>query len=576
MADDMKKAEEAVQNQTGHVDFEDLNLTEDQIRIRKLELEINKERDAIILANPNKLPVAVWFIIPNELGERFCFYGITPILKNFLKYQLGYNIAADANALKDIFMGLCYFTPILGAIISDSYLDKFKTIVSLSSIYILGLIVLTITSWPTVMGVATTQLSRVGPLLGLLMIAIGTGGIKPCVSAHGGDQFLSVQTYGLQAFYNYFYMSINVGALISSTISPMIAQTEYFPWPLAKNQTLTEYFAPKGLKAPLGNGYPYSFLMLTCFMIAAMGIFIAGFKTYRVVPPAGRFILFDHIKTGITYAGFRMKMKREEAYKATADIHTEGMVVEMLDLIKVIGAIWPAPIFWMVFGQNSGPWQDMGEQMVVPFGGSQKSFFGTETLNNFWNPFFICVMAPILANYVYPIIDKRFGVRAFGLQQRMVVGQVLAALSFVVSALLQRWVNGTCAAGEEKDSCAGTVSILWLILLYVIITLGECFFSISGLNFTYTEVGKRTKSSCAALWLLTSGIGSFMSSAFLTATMSADQNAVAAGTKKYSEITWNRENFLWLLAGCCFASAVVQFIIARNYVPKAFRETAKF
>ncbi|KAJ3240035.1 hypothetical protein HDU78_002521 [Chytriomyces hyalinus] len=569
MPDDKKNVDESAPHLEEDLDL--LNLSEDQIRLMKLEAEMNKERDAILRANPDKLPVAVWFIIPNELGERFCFYGITPILKNFLKYQLGFNITADANSMKDIFMGLCYFTPILGAIISDSFLDKFKTIVSLSSIYILGLTVLTITSWPTAMGVATTQLSRTGPLIGLLMIAIGTGGIKPCVSAHGGDQFLSIQKYGLQAFYNYFYMAINVGALISSTVSPMIASNEYFPYPLAPGQNLTEYFAPKGLKPPLGNGYPYSFLMLTCFMVAAMAIFTAGFKVYRIVPPAGKFILFDHIKTGIAYAGNRLKMKRQDAYRATAGTHTEGMVIEMLDLIKVIGAIWPAPVFWMVFGQNSGVWQDMGEQMVIPFGLNQKSFFGTETLNNFWNPFFIVLFAPILANYVYPAIDKKYGEKVFGLQQRMVTGQVIASIAFVVSALIQRWVNNSCAPGEEKDTCASSVSILWEVLLYAIITLAECFFSISGLNFTYIEVGKRTKSSCAALWLLTSGIGSFMSSAFLKATMSADQTAVADGLKKYSEITWTRENFLWLLAGCCFGSAVIQYFISRSYVPKALR-----
>ncbi|KAI8618630.1 POT family-domain-containing protein [Chytriomyces sp. MP71] len=535
---------------------------------------MNKERDAKILANPNRLPTAVYFIIPNELGERFCYYGITPILKNFLKYQLGYHIPADANALKDAFSGLCYFTPILGAIISDSFLDKFKTIVSLSSLYLLGLIILTITSWPTIMGVATTQLSRVGPMIGLLFIAFGTGGIKPCVSAHGGDQFiLPAQKYGLQIFYNYFYMAINVGALVSSIVSPMIAQVQYFPWPDTGNKTLKQYF--DGLKPDSGNGYPYSFLMLTCFFFAAMSIFILGFKTYRVVPPAGKFILFDHFKVGFAYLGNRYgkKMSKEDAYQATCDVHTEGLVVEMFDLVAVIGAVWPAPFFWMAFNQNSGVWQDMGDQMVVPVGGTG-GFFGSEIVNNFWNPFYICLFAPLVANFLYPYIDRKFGEKAFGLQQRMVAGMLLASVAFIVSALMQRLINNSCVDGGEMDSCQSSVSIMLELILYAIMTLGEVLFSISGINFTYIEVGKRTKSSCAAIWLVLSGIGSFVSSALLKATMSVDQTRVANGETTYDKITWNRENFMWLLAGLCFGSCMIQYWISRNYIPKAMRSTA--
>ncbi|KAJ3016849.1 UNVERIFIED_CONTAM: hypothetical protein HDU68_011994, partial [Siphonaria sp. JEL0065] len=215
--------------------FAGLDMTPNQLRLKKLEIEMNKHIDEKIMENPEKMPLAVWYIIPNELGERFCYYGLTPILKNFLKYQLGYLTKVDANFMYHIFQGLCYYTPLLGSLLSDSYLDKFKTIVILSTVYVLGFLTLTITSWPTIMGVETTHLGRAGPLFGLLLITLGTGGIKPCVSAHGGDQFLDVQKYGLQKFYNYFYMAINTGALVASYASPAIQKKEYFTFP---NDTL--------------------------------------------------------------------------------------------------------------------------------------------------------------------------------------------------------------------------------------------------------------------------------------------------------------------------------------------------
>ncbi|KAJ3284975.1 PTR2-domain-containing protein [Rhizoclosmatium globosum] len=556
---DLKQYEEGIDGVLPKAsEFDGLDLTPNELRLKKLEIEMNAHIDAKIMQNPDKMPTAVWFIIPNELGERFCYYGLTPILKNFLKYQLGYLAKVDANFMYHIFQGLCYYTPILGSIISDSYLDKFKTITILSSLYTFGFLLLTITSWPTIMGVETTHLSRVGPLLALLCICFGTGGIKPCVSAHGGDQFLDVQKYGLQKFYNYFYMAINTGALVASYASPAIQKKEFFTFP---NDTLALWAAAH--VQPTGNGYPQAFLMLTCFMACAVGVFVFGFKYYRVVPPKGTFILTDIFKTAFAYLGNRSKMSSEEAYKKTCETHTEGSVVEMMDLGKVIAAIWPAPIFWMAFNQNGTVWQDLGDQMAVPFGGDKvTSFFDSETVNNIWNPFFIIILAPIFANWLFPFIDKKFGAEKFGLMQRMIAGQFVAGLTFILAAIIQKNVNANCYDGAAIDICQSSTSIGWQVLMYFFITFSECLFSISGLNFTYIEVGKRTKSFCAALWLFTVGTGSFLTSALLEGTLGADNT------------TWTRETFFYLVAGLCFASAIVQYLISRWYVPKALRPTA--
>lgn len=62
-------------------------------------------------------------------------------------------------------------------------------------------------------------------VLGLLLIALGTGGIKPCVSAFGGDQFkLPEQAKELGKFFSIFYLAINVGSLISTTLTPILRE----------------------------------------------------------------------------------------------------------------------------------------------------------------------------------------------------------------------------------------------------------------------------------------------------------------------------------------------------------------
>lgn len=61
-----------------------------------------------------------------------------------------------------------------------------------------------------------------GPMIGLFLIALGTGGIKPCVSAFGGDQFTADQSHLLQNFFSVFYFAINAGSLLSMLITPVL------------------------------------------------------------------------------------------------------------------------------------------------------------------------------------------------------------------------------------------------------------------------------------------------------------------------------------------------------------------
>ena len=100
-----------------------------------------------------------------------------------------------------VFKAICYLTPLFGAALSDSLLGKYDTVVYLSLVYLLGTGLLAFFAVPQFVSVAAI-------LVSLILIGFGTGGIKPCVSAHGGDQFLESQKENMNKFYNYFYMAI--------------------------------------------------------------------------------------------------------------------------------------------------------------------------------------------------------------------------------------------------------------------------------------------------------------------------------------------------------------------------------
>ena len=96
-----------------------------------------------------------------------------------------------------LFTSAVYFTPILGAVLCDVFLGKYRTILLLSIVYCLGHFALALNE------------TKMGLIIGLSLISIGAGGIKPCVSAHVGDQFGKSNSHLLERVFSWFYLSIN-------------------------------------------------------------------------------------------------------------------------------------------------------------------------------------------------------------------------------------------------------------------------------------------------------------------------------------------------------------------------------
>ena len=153
------------------------------------------------------MPKGIPYIIGNEAAERFSFYGMKGILVIFMTQYLFMlpgstsepmtNAAALANY--HLFTTAVYFFPILGALIADIVLGKYLTIMILSVVYCAGHAVL------AMMG--STEVMPPGIILaiGLILISVGSGGIKPCVSAHVGDQFGKQNANLLEKVFGWFY-----------------------------------------------------------------------------------------------------------------------------------------------------------------------------------------------------------------------------------------------------------------------------------------------------------------------------------------------------------------------------------
>jgi dipeptide/tripeptide permease len=559
----------------------------------KLEKEINKVIDAEILkyidhpilglqmkkpyfsrpSNPS-----LYFIIPNELAERFCYYGFVPLMKNMFGKALGYSkytYGADGKLSGEVdntipnyyrlnFDVATYCTPLFGAFVSDSYLDKYKTILSLGLFYLVGIYMLFFATNPNIMGVDAvfapimqadalnqtvldsgigflgaepyvSSIPRTPVFIALGLIAFGTGGIKPCVSAHGGDQFLDQQVFGLNQFYSFFYMAINVGAMVSSYVVPEIKKQSCF-----------------GAKE---DCYSYAYLVCAIVFTIAYIVFGIGKRYYRVVPPAGRFVVFDLIAV----AWSRMT----KGVDVTRAVYGNSLLVEAADFGKVILAILPTPIFWMGFNQNGSTWQDSTDRLG-------KSIFTSEQINAVLNPILIVILTPIFATQIYPRISKKFN-----LLQRVCLGYFFAAASFVLCALIEDHVTVRCKIDNTlatddyyfgKCAYPELDNMIWFFP-YFLITIAEVLVSISGINFVYQEVGKRTKSSSTSMWLLTSCIGSLIA-AQLTKRLSPAQIITDDHPVTYVQ-------FYYICAGIIAAAIIPQGIITYFYTYKVDRHDSK-
>jgi POT family proton-dependent oligopeptide transporter len=316
-----------------------------------------------------KMPAGIPYILTNEAAERFAFYGMSSILVVFMtKYLLGsdgtLSAMGDERAKEwfHLFTAAVYFTPLLGAVLSDVWLGKYRTIVIFSVVYCLGFAAL---AWDH---------TRVGLAAGLVLIALGSGIIKPCVSANVGDQFGQRNKHLISKMYSWFYFSINLGACVS-----MLA----CPWLLDK-------YGPG-----VGFGVP------TVLMVFATLVFIMGRSKYVHIPPAGESVLREVLE--------------RETLKILARLCVIFVFVSM---------------FFALFYQSQSAWVLQAEKMNL-------RWLGVNWLPaqvQFVNSFYIILMIPLFTYVIYPALNRVFPLTPL---RKIGIGMFVTAVCFIVPAWVE-------------------------------------------------------------------------------------------------------------------------------------------
>jgi POT family proton-dependent oligopeptide transporter len=508
-------------------------------------------------SSAGRMPRQVPFIIGNEACERFSFYGMRNILTPFLVSSLLLYLppAERAGMAKEVFHSFVigvYFFPLLGGWLSDRFFGKYRTIFWVSLIYCLGHAFL-----------AAFEGNRSGFYAGLLLIALGSGGIKPLVSSFVGDQFDQSNKQKAKLVYDVFYWTINFGSFFASLLMPrilgawgpawafgipgllMLAATVIF-WSGRRRYVVVPSAPPDphgflavartalGARGPTGPG----------LLVAGLGVLLA-LVSLALIPSLG-FVIGACMALGALLvfggAGTALQLELARAH------HPAEAVDGVRAVLRVLVVFALATPFWSLFDQKASTWVLQGNQMVMLAPDSWLGWLVTTPAQmQALNPLLVMALIPFNNLVLYPAL-RRLGVEVTALR-RMGLGIAICGVAWVVAGGLQLWID----AGDQ-------VSITWQVAPYLLLTFGEVLVSATGLEFAYSQAPAAMKGTIMSFWSLATTFGNLW---VLITNATVRHPAVL---ERIAATGFGQNAFLmFFFAGFAFVAALAFALYARRY-----------
>ena len=506
--------------------------------------------NSAIAPDPNaRLPRQIPYIIGNEACERFSFYGMRNILVPFLitSLILGYAPEAERQGIaKDVFhtfvIGV-YFFPLLGGWLSDRFFGKYNTIFWLSLVYVAGHACL-----------AIFEGNKTGFYSGLFLIALGSGGIKPLVSAFVGDQFDQTNKHRAKVVYDAFYWTINFGSFFASLLMPiflrnygpsiafgipgvLMAIALFIFWMGRRKYVMVPPTPPdpnsvmRVIRTTLRGGGSGTRLTLFGGLLALLVMAAWPMGLLEFVPA---FCLALVLVMGFGGAGASMQLERARG------VHPDAAVDGVRAVLRIMIVFALVTPFWSLFDQKASTWVLQGELMTKP------AWFQSAQMQAL-NPLLVMLIIPFNNLVLYPAL-RRMGFEVTALK-RMGWGIAFSGMAWIVAGLLQLKMDG----GDPT-------SITWQVLPYALLTFGEVLVSATGLEFAYSQAPQSMKGSIMSLWMLAVTVGNL----WVLLTNAAIRNDATsdwiAGTGM-SETAF----LMFFFAGFAFVAAAVFALYAKRY-----------
>ncbi|GKY97251.1 hypothetical protein MPSEU_000683500 [Mayamaea pseudoterrestris] len=516
-------------------------------------------------------------ILVVETGERFAFFGFRAILVLYFTNALRYS---DSQAISYYSFTTClaYLSPIIGAVVADGWLGRYRTILQFGIVYVIGLAILALGASSQTLFDASLSVERLLSFGGLFLVCLGTGGIKPCVSSFGADQITlandgtsssSDESVGLASlnakpesgnrrqgnnnllvsadeliqdahlsvidprekvsalvdedigkeehvrqFFSWFYFCINVGALTSIAIIPLVKGNFGF----GPAFSISFLFMVTAMVLFLSSRNEYKHItvdkdstLLTTFTLCWWCIrqqvwsisFIA--RTFPWCKPGPARTLFSSQSMYATLPSRdetepaeqqeQPPVDQDDADCTEDDALFQQQLADAAQVVRILPVMAMFPIFWCLYDQQASVWTLQAARMDL------MGVLEPEQMTLI-NPLEIMIFIPLFDQVVYPFLVAR-NVNIDPLR-RISWGMGLAALSFVVSSLVEDDIQ------YRLNHNLPRLNVMWQLPQLTILSIGEIFLSVTSLEFAYAVSPDRLKTFVTSLYLLTTAVGNLI------------------------------------------------------------------
>ena len=408
-------------------------------------------------------PKGLYLLFFTEMWERFSYYGMRAILilyltKKFIEGGLGMD-EKYAMLLYGYFTGFVYFTPLIGGWLADRYLGKRLAVTIGGITMMLGQF--------TLFGLNSTT----GLYIGLLLLIIGNGFFKPNISTLVGGLYKDGDSRRDAAF-TIFYMGINLGAMIAPLIIGVVTDN---------------MFATTNEDGSIAYGYRYGFLVSGLGMLLGQVIFnLLGSK-----------FLGD---LGTKPVGAVSDSSVTESSKSvnpeTREVLDEKQEKQRISVIFILLIF--AVFFWAGFEQAGSSLSLYTDKFI-------DRSIGSFEIPTSWfqsvNPLFIVTLAPLFTLFWASPIGRRLTTPV-----KMGVGMIIlgAGFLFMIGAVAERSANG------DVNDVNNKAALMWLIMTYLLHTIGELCISPVGLSVVTKLSPPKLASVLMAVWMLSSSFANFL------------------------------------------------------------------
>ncbi|HRP90088.1 MAG TPA: peptide MFS transporter [Edaphocola sp.] len=432
-------------------------------------------------------PKGLYLLFFTEMWERFSYYGMRAILilyltKKYFEGGLGMD-ASNATLLYGYFTGLVYFTPLIGGWLADKYLGKRLSITIGGVTMMIGQFVLF--GMPNMTGL----------YIGLLLLIIGNGFFKPNISTLVGGLYKDGDERRDSAF-SIFYMGINLGALMAPFI------IGYFTDSL---------FKTTNADGTISYGYRWGFLASGVGMLLGQLLFNSLAQKYlgdlgkKPLSKENALVSKEEAEAEAvlnpdptsTVAEVEKNLEHSKSINPlTGETLKPAEEKQRISVIFILFAF--AVFFWAGFEQAGSSLSLYTDKFI------DRSIGGFEIPTSWFqsvNPIFIVTLAPLFAIFW----SSKFG-KKLTTPVKMGVGMIILGLGFLfmLGAVGQRTAQGNIA--DEANKAA----LMWLIMTYLLHTIGELCLSPVGLSVVTKLAPPKLASILMAVWMLSSSVANFI------------------------------------------------------------------